>query len=253
MGMAGDETDRARDREVRDEVARLVDEVDWAGVADALDRDGCALTSPLVTPAVAAELRKGFDEPGLFRSTVHMARFRYGEGTYRYYRRPLSPAVAELRERTYPPLAAIANRWGRRLRAATDWPDELDALTERCAQVGQTEPTPLILRYGPGGWNALHQDLYGDVAFPLQVAVALTEPGADFSGGENLFVEQRPRAQSRGVAVQVPLGCGLVFPNRHRPVAGAHGDHRVTVRHGVSEVRSGERVTLGVIFHDARP
>jgi hypothetical protein len=237
----------------RDEVARLVGEVDWDGVARALDRSGYALTPPLVTSDMAAELRQGFDEPGLFRSTVRMARFQYGDGTYRYYRHPLPPAVAALRELTYPPLAAIANRWGRRLRADAGWPDQLDALTERCRKAGQTEPTPLVLRYGPGGWNALHQDLYGDVAFPLQVAVALTEPGADFTGGENLFVEQRPRAQSRGVAVQVPLGCGLVFPNRHRPVVGVRGDHRVTVRHGVSEVRSGERTTLGVIFHDARP
>lgn len=236
-----------------DEVGALVGEVDWGRVGEALERDGYAVTSPLVTEAVATELRKGFDEPGLFRSTVHMSRFRYGEGTYRYYRRPLPAAVAALRESTYAPLAAIANGWGRRLRTAADWPDELDALTERCRLAGQTEPTPLILRYGPGGWNALHQDLYGEVAFPLQIAVALTEPGVDFSGGENLFVEQRPRAQSKGVAVQVPLGCGLVFPNRHRPVAGAHGDYRVNVRHGVSEVRSGERVTLGVIFHDAQP
>lgn len=219
-----------------------------------LDRDGYSLTAePVISEATARALRDGFDDDRLFRSTVHMARLRYGQGTYRYYRAPLPDAVASLRAATYPTLAVVANRWAVRLRGTERWPDRLDELTRRCHAAGQTEPTPLVLSYGPGGWNALHQDLYGEIAFPLQIAIALTEPGRDFTGGENLLVEQRPRAQSRGTSITVPLGHALVFPNRHRPEAGARGDHRLTVRHGVSTVRSGERLTLGLIYHDARP
>jgi len=226
-------------------------DVDWGALAERLDRDGAALTeAPMLDPATAAGLRDGFGDDSLFRSTIVMDRHNYGRGTYRYYRRPLPPAVAELRERTYRPLAALANAWADRL-GSERFPDTLAELTDRCRRAGQERPTPLVLRYGPGDWNALHQDIYGEVAFPLQLAIALTRPGEDFAGGESLFVEQRPRAQSRGTAVNVPLGHGVVFPNRHRPVAGRRGDHRVTVRHGVSTVRSGERLVLGIIYHDA--
>jgi hypothetical protein len=180
-----------------------------------------------------------------------MARYQYGEGVYRYFRDPLPDVVETLRQAAYPPLAIVANRWAVRLGSRERYPDTRSELARRCRAVGQTEPTPLVLRYGPGGYNALHQDIYGEIAFPLQLAIALTEPGRDFTGGENLLVEQRPRAQSRGTAITVPLGHGLVFPNRHRPVRGSRGDYRVTVRHGVSTVRSGERLTLGIIFHDA--
>jgi hypothetical protein len=237
---------------VADEVAGRVRGLAWSALTDAVDRDGYAVTpTPLLDEATARHLRDGFDDDSLFRSTVDMAPLRFGRGVYRYYRDPLPPVVAALREHAYPPLAELANRWADRLTGADRFPATLAELRERCRSAGQERPTPLVLRYGPGDWNALHQDIYGDVAFPLQLAVALTAPGRDFMGGENLFVEQRPRAQSRGVAVTVPQGHGVVFPNRHRPVAGARGDHRVTVRHGVSTVHTGERVTLGIIFHDA--
>jgi hypothetical protein len=233
-------------------VRRAVAGVHWEGVAAAVDRDGYAVTAtPLLDEATARELRDGFDDDARFRSTIDMARLRYGSGTYRYYRHPLPPVVAALRTATYAPLASLANAWAARL-GTEPVPPTLAGLVDRCHAAGQDKPTPLVLRYGPGDWNALHQDIYGDVAFPLQLAVALTAPGVDFTGGENLLVEQRPRAQSRGVAVTIPLGHGMVFPNRYRPAAGARGDHRLNVRHGVSTVHSGERVTLGVIYHDAR-
>jgi hypothetical protein len=233
-------------------VSRAVAELERDELARALDREGHAVTAgPILDPATARALCDGFEDDHRFRSTVDMGRHRYGRGTYRYYRHPLPPVVAALREATYPPLAAVADGWAARL-GTEPVPPTLAGLLDRCHAAGQDKPTPLVLRYGPGDWNALHQDVYGEVAFPLQLAIALTAPGDDFTGGENLFVEQRPRAQSRGVAVSVPLGHGLVFPNRHRPEAGARGDHRLAVRHGVSTVRSGRRVTLGIIYHDAR-
>jgi uncharacterized protein len=244
--------DTARDDGAVEAVRAAVRVVAWDEVAEAVDRDGYAVTTtPLVDEATARALRDGFDDDARFRSTIDMARLRYGRGTYRYYRYPLPPVVAALREDTYAPLAALAAAWARRL-GTEPVPPTLAALLDRCHAAGQDKPTPLVLRYGPGDWNALHQDIYGEIAFPLQLAVALTSPGDDFTGGENLFVEQRPRAQSRGLAVSVPLGHGLVFPNRYRPAPGARGDHRLTVRHGVNTVGSGERVTLGVIYHDAR-
>lgn len=226
-------------------------DLDWDRLAERVDRDGIAVTDvPLLDDATIAGLRAGFGDDGAFRATVHMDRHGYGRGTYRYYRHPLPEPVAALREGTYPPLAALANRWAERLGTGR-FPETLGGLVERCRRAGQERPTPLVLRYGPGDWNALHQDIYGEVAFPLQLAVALTRPGEDFTGGESLFVEQRPRAQSRGTAVVVPQGHAVVFPNRQRPVVGRRGDHRVTVRHGVSTVHSGERLVLGIIYHDA--
>jgi uncharacterized protein len=251
MGMSTDTLERVGEA---DGVRRRLGDLDWEALADDLDRDGYAVTpTPLITAAAADQLRAAFDDDRLYRSTVHMARFQYGEGVYRYFRDPLPGVVETLREAAYPPLAIVANRWAVRLGSDDRYPDQRSELARRCRAVGQTEPTPLVLRYRAGGFNALHQDLYGEIAFPLQLAIALTEPGRDFTGGENLLVEQRPRAQSRGTAITVPLGHGLVFPNRHRPVRGKRGDYRVTVRHGVSTVRSGERLTLGIIFHDARP
>jgi hypothetical protein len=230
----------------------VLPDLDWPRLRRDLDRDGVAVTDvPLLDAATAADLRDGFDDDALFRSTVHMDRHNYGRGTYRYYRDPLPGPVAALREATYPPLAAVANRWAERLRSDERFPDTLGELAERCRRAGQERPTPLVLRYGPGDWNALHQDIYGEVAFPLQLAIALSRPGEDFTGGEHLFVEQRPRSQSRGTALTVPLGHGVVFPTRHRPVKGRQGDHRVTVRHGVSTVRTGKRLVLGIIYHDA--
>jgi hypothetical protein len=226
--------------------------MDWDALAARIDIDGFAVTpTPLLTEAECRDLRHAFDDDRLYRSTIDMTRYRFGEGVYRYYRYPLPPVVDTLREAAYAPLAAVANRWQAALGQADRYPDRLDVFHAQCRAAGQTQPTPLILRYEAGGYNCLHQDLYGDIAFPLQITVALTESGRDFTGGENLFVEQRPRAQSRGTAVTVPLGHGVVFPTRYRPAVSPRGHYRVAVRHGVSTVASGERLTLGIIFHDA--
>jgi hypothetical protein len=225
---------------------------DWDALIAAVDQDGYAVSDqPVLDEADCAELRDGFVDDGLFRSTVDMARHRFGEGSYRYYANPLPDQVAALRESAYPPLAALANEWSERLGEQHPYPAQLKQFLSMCREAGQTKPTPLILRYTAGGYNALHQDLYGQIAFPLQVTVALSQPAVDFVGGENLLVEQRPRAQSRGTSITVPLGHLLLFPTRHRPVEGTRGHYRTTVRHGVSTVRSGDRYALGVIFHDA--
>jgi uncharacterized protein len=215
-----------------------------------LDEQGFALTPPLVDADACDALIAAFDDPGRWRSTVVMDRHGYGRGTYRYFRYPLPDAVAALRAELYPPLAAVANRWAAQL-GGPAFPADHGELLARCRDAGQTKPTPLVLRYGPGDYNCLHQDVYGDVTFPLQVAVALTEPDEDFTGGENVFVEQRPRAQSRAGVARPRRGEGLVFAVRERPVAGARGPKKVMLRHGVSTVRTGRRLTLGIIFHDA--
>ncbi|MCU1373635.1 MAG: proline hydroxylase [Actinomycetia bacterium] len=226
--------------------------LDWDALDRGLDDDGYAVTPvPVLDPVACARLAAAFDDDGWYRSTVDMGRHRFGRGVYRYYGDGLPAEVAALREAAYPPLAAIANRWQQRL-GRPRFPGSLDGLLERCRAAGQVRQTSLILRYRPGDWNALHQDTYGEVAFPLQLAVALTRPGTDFTGGETLLVEQRPRAQSRATAITVPQGHAVVFPNRDRPVPGARGHHRVSVRHGVSTVQSGTRLALGVIFHLAR-
>jgi hypothetical protein len=234
------------------DVQHAVAAQDWQALADEVDSQGYAVTpTPLLRAAECRRLTQRFGDDSLYRSTIDMARYRYGEGRYRYYRYPLPPVVGELREHLYPHLAPLANRWHEQMRQRRRFPETLDGFLDDCRRAGQEQPTPLILRYEAGGYNTLHQDLYGEVAFPLQVAVALSRPGDDYSGGENLLVEQRPRAQSRGTAIPIPRGHGLVFPNRYRPVQGAKGPYRVNVRHGVSTVRSGERLTLGIIFHDA--
>jgi hypothetical protein len=225
--------------------------LDWPALETELDRAGVAVTPPILTPARCAELLDLYDRDELFRSTVVMSRHAFGEGSYRYFADPLPGPVRELREHLYPPLARIANRWAARL-GETGFPGDLAGLHERCAAAGQHRPTPLVLRYGPGGYNCLHQDVYGDVTFPLQVAFMLSEPDTDFTGGESVFVEQRPRQQSRPVVLRPGIGQGLIFPVRHRPVPGARGFRRVAMRHGVSEVRSGRRHVLGVVFHNAR-
>jgi uncharacterized protein len=196
------------------------------------------------------ELIDLFDVEERFRSTVVMARHAFGEGTYRYFAEPLPPIVEQLRVELYPPLAQIANRWAEQLGEGA-FPGTLHELLAVCAAAGQHKPTPLVLSYEAGGYNCLHQDIYGDVAFPLQVTIMLSTPDADFSGGENVFVEQRPRAQSRAAVVTLERGQGVIFATRHRPVEGARGPKRVTMRHGVSTIHSGSRLTLGIIFHNA--
>jgi len=225
--------------------------MDWAAAQTALDANGYALLPRLLDERTCASLVGLWDEEARFRTQVDMARHRFGEGSYRYFAAPLPPAVGELRRSLYPPLARVANRWRERLGSAPGFPATLEAWLTRCAEQGQTRPTPLLLRYEAGGYNRLHQDRYGALAFPLQVTVLLSRPGAEFSGGEFLLLERRPRMQSRGSVVPLGLGDAVVFPNAERPVEGARGTTRAEVRHGVSEVRSGLRYALGIIFHDA--
>jgi uncharacterized protein len=233
-----------------DELPAL-DRVDWDDVAARLDRDGFAMTAPLLDPDQCRQMIDVFDDPDAFRSTIDMARLSFGEGRYRYFADPLPSLVQALRTRLYPPLAQIANRWAGRL-GEDAFPERHDGLVEACAAAGQHKPTPLVLRYGPTGYNCLHQDVYGDLTFPLQVLVMLNTPDVDFTGGESVFVEQRPRQQSRPMVARPGLGQAVVFPVRHRPKQGSRGHHRVQMRHGVSAVHTGERHVLGIIFHNAR-
>jgi hypothetical protein len=228
-----------------------VDALPWADLSAQLDRRGCAITPPLLTAAECGELAALFDA-GRFRSTIDMARHRFGDGRYRYFDHPLPDAVAALRGAFYRHLAPVANDWSRRLGADDEFPPEHEQLLERCRAAGQERPTPLILRYGAGDWNALHQDLYGDVYFPFQVVTVLSRPGADYEGGELVLLEQRPRAQSRAHVLAPERGAFVIFPTRQRPQQGKRGDYRVGMRHGVSTVTRGSRTALGVIFHDAR-
>ena len=225
--------------------------IDWTAAAADLDRDGYAVLPRLLDPATCSDLRGAFDNDDAFRSTVDMGRYNFGEGRYRYYRYPLPAVVAQLRSRLYPPLAAIANEWAERLGQPPDWPSSPDALLRRCHEEGQRRPTPLILRYRQGDYNCLHQDLYGAVHFPLQVIFMLSEPGRDFEGGELILVEQRPRLQSRPMVIALAQGAGAIIPVKERPRTSIRGWSRSQMRHGVSRVRTGERMTLGIIFHDA--
>jgi hypothetical protein len=223
----------------------------WPELDDMLDELGYAQTPQILSAAECRELLALY-EGGEFRRTVTMARHGFGRGEYKYFDRPLPASVAELRAAFYPPLARAANRWARNLGEVDDFPDSLDAFLERCHEAGQSLPTPLMLRYAPGDWNALHQDLYGEVAFPFQIVTVLERPGEDFSGGEFVLGEQRPRAQSRAHVCALARGSFLIFATRHRPARGARGYYRAAMRHGVSTLQSGRRTTLGVIFHDAR-
>ncbi|MBV9538900.1 MAG: 2OG-Fe(II) oxygenase [Acidisphaera sp.] len=225
--------------------------LDWDELAARLDEDGHATTPPLLDAAACASLAAGWDRPEQFRSRVVMARHGFGSGEYRYYAAPLPAPIAALREALYPPLAALANRWAARLGRPERYPPALGGFLAACHEAGQTRPTPLLLRYEAGDYNCLHQDLYGPLAFPLQATLLLSDPARDFSGGEFLLVEQRPRMQSRGTVVPLAQGGAVLFATNERPVAGTRGDYRVRVRHGVSRLRSGLRFTLGVIFHDA--
>lgn len=219
-------------------------------LAETLDRQGYA-TLPLLDSATCRTLASLYEDDARFRSRVVMQRYRYGRGEYKYFAYPLPDIVAELRAALYPPLARIANAWRSILKEDAQFPPTLDGFLAACHAAGQTRPTPLLLRYTEGDYNCLHQDLYGALVFPLQVTVLLSAPGTDFTGGEFVLVEQRPRAQSRTEVVPLAQGEAVVFPVHHRPVAGTRGYHRVTMRHGVSRVRSGLRQTLGIIFHDA--
>jgi uncharacterized protein len=225
--------------------------VDWDAVLADLERYGCGLTGPLLTPGEAAGVAALYSDDARFRATINMARHRFGEGEYRYFREPFPQAVSELRDALYPRLLPIARDWWARLGREAPWPDSLREWLEMCHAAGQRRPTPILLRYTEGDWNALHRDLYGDLVFPLQVVINLNDPGTDHTGGEFLLYEQRPRAQSRATTTLIPHGHGLVFTTRDRPVRSARGWSAAPVRHGVSVIRSGQRFTLGLVFHDA--
>ena len=225
--------------------------IDWPAVAGALDAQGWAAVPELLDDTECNDIAALYDEGKVFRSRVVMARHGFGRGEYRYFAYPLPPIVQALRAGLYPHLAPIANGWHERLGVAARFPAEHAAFLDRCHRAGQALPTPLLLRYGAGDYNCLHQDLYGEHVFPLQVAVLLSRPGEEFSGGQFVLAEQRPRMQSRIEVVPLFQGDAVVFAVNARPVRGARGDYRVKMRHGVSPLRGGRRHTLGVIFHDA--
>ncbi|MGE3647644.1 MAG: 2OG-Fe(II) oxygenase [Reyranellaceae bacterium] len=225
--------------------------LDWQSLGRDLDTLGHAVVRNLLTPAECAALGALYGDATRFRSRVIMARHGFGMGEYQYFARPLPDVVTALRETAYPPLAAIANRWRAALGEAATYPDTLEAWLKRCHDAGQTRPTPLLLRYGAGDWNALHRDLYGELVFPLQMTVLLSRPGEDFTGGAFVLVENRPRLQSRAHVVTLDQGDAVIFAVDRRPVKGSKGWYRTAMRHGVGTITSGERMTLGVIFHDA--
>ncbi|MFE0172856.1 2OG-Fe(II) oxygenase [Streptomyces sp. NPDC059002] len=228
-----------------------VDAADWPAIAAELDAHGCALTPRLIDQDQCRAIAELYDDDTLFRSTVDMARHRFGSGQYRYFAEELPPVVAELRAALYPHLLAVARDWAARLGRPAPWPDALAEWLDQCRAAGQTKPSQILLRYEEGDWNALHRDLFGDMVFPLQVVIGLDEQGVDYTGGEFLLVEQRPRAQSRGTSTVLAQGHGLVFTTRDRPVRSARGWSAGPVRHGVSTVRSGLRRSLGLVFHNA--
>jgi len=231
--------------------ASRVDQTDWDAARAGLEEYGCGSTGRLLTPEEASGIAALYDDESRFRSTVNMARHRFGEGEYRYFAEPFPRAVTELKRALYPRLLPIARDWWTRLGRPTPWPDSLDEWLEMCHAAGQTKSTPILLKYGAGDWNALHRDLYGDLVFPLQMVINLSNPGVDHTGGEFVLYEQRPRAQSRATATLIAQGQGLIFATRDRPVRSSRGWSAAPLRHGVSAVRSGQRFSLALVFHDA--
>lgn len=234
------------------DVGARVEAYDWATIAGHLDAFGWAPFPSLLTAAETAGVARLYEEDRRFRSHVIMARHGFGRGEYKYFAHPLPEIVTALRKSLYASLAPIANRWNGAMGIDVRFPAAHDDFISRCREAGQTRPTPLVLKYGAGDFNALHQDVYGEHLFPLQVMVLLSEPGRDFTGGEFVLTEQRPRMQSRVEVVPLTRGDGVAWAVRNRPVQGTRGSYRVTMRHGVSRIRSGHRRTLGVIFHDAK-
>ncbi|MHC9297171.1 2OG-Fe(II) oxygenase [Mycobacterium sp. LTG2003] len=230
---------------------KRVDSGDWDAITAEVDELGGALLPRLLTDAETQRLQAMYGDDHRFRSTVDMGRHRFGEGEYRYFDLPYPEPIEQLKQALYPRLLPIAREWWTRLGRRPPWPDTLDEWLQMCHRAGQTKPTAILLRYAAHDWNALHRDLYGDLVFPLQVVINLNKPGEHYTGGEFLLLEQRPRAQSRGTATQLPHGHGYVFTTRDRPVRSARGWSAAPVRHGVSVIRSGERTTLALVFHDA--
>jgi len=230
---------------------KRVDAGDWNAITAEVNDFGGALLPRLLTKAEAEVIRGLYSDDHLFRATIDMRRYRFGEGEYRYFQQPYPEPIQALKEALYPRLLPIAREWWTKLGRTPPWPDDLGDWLDMCHDAGQKKSTAILLRYRKGDWNALHRDLYGDLVFPLQVVINLSEPGVDHTGGEFLLVEQRPRAQSRGTSTLLPFGHGFVFTTRERPVESTRGWSASPVRHGVSAVRSGERLTLGLVFHDA--
>lgn len=226
--------------------------INWASVETELDDFGCAVLPGLLTREESTEIATGYACDNQFRKRIVMARHGFGRGEYKYYSHPLPEIVQKLRAALYPQLAKVANRWNELMRIDIRYPDQHRDFLERCHAAGQDRPTPLLLQYGKGDYNCLHQDIYGEHVFPLQVAILLSQPGDDFSGGEFVLTEQRPRMQSRAEIVPLRQGDAVVFPVSQRPVKGSRGHYRVNMRHGVSRLRSGKRNTLGIIFHDSK-
>jgi len=226
--------------------------LDWPRITTELNEHGHATTGPLLSTEECNQLAAGYNDATQFRSRVIMARHGFGRGEYQYYTYPLPQIVQALRESLYPPLARIANGWHEALGVPSTFPVQHEQFQQRCHEAGQTRPTPLLLKYQQDDYNCLHQDLYGDLVFPLQVAFLLSEPARDFTGGEFVLTEQRPRMQSRATVVPLHQGEAVIFAVNHRPQRGTRGTYRVAMRHGVSPIRSGQRFTLGVIFHDAQ-
>ncbi|HVO88401.1 MAG TPA: 2OG-Fe(II) oxygenase [Casimicrobiaceae bacterium] len=235
-------------------VAQAVERVsayDWQALRNELNSHGSAVLPELLSPEECRSIATLYSDQSHFRSRIHMTRHGFGKGEYRYFRYPLPDLIEQLRTSLYPRLASIANEWNERMRIDERYPDDHASFLRLCHDAGQARPTPLLLQYVAGDFNCLHQDLYGDIAFPIQVAILLSEPDKDFTGGEFVLTEQRPRMQSRIEVVPLRQGDAVAFAVHNRPVRGSHGDYRVNMRHGVSTVRSGLRHTVGIIFHDA--
>jgi hypothetical protein len=243
----------ARTSAVTVTVAERIDGLDWSSVEESLSERGYAVTAPVLSPAECAELTALYNDASRFRSHIIMERYRFGIGDYRYFANPLPGLIFELRSSAYPRLAVVANRWAEALGERTPpYPRDHAAFLRICHRAGQTKPTPLMLHYEAGGYNCLHQDLYGEVSFPLQMVFLLGQQDRDWEGGEFILVEQQPRAQSRPQVVLADQGQAIIFATRYRPVRGSRGYYRVNLRHGVSCVGRGTRYTLGIIFHDAK-
>ena len=226
--------------------------MDWHAVAAALHDKGYAVIPAALQPAECAALTAAYEDENLYRKTISMERYRFGAGEYKYFNYPLPPLIQQLRETVYPRLAPVANQWMKALGIARTYPPTHAALLGECKAASQYKPTALILQYGQGGYNTLHQDLYGEVFFPFQLVLFLSQPGLDHEGGEFVLVEQRPRAQSKAMVLRPHRGDMLIFTTNFRPVKGGKGYYRVNMKHGVSEVTNGKRYTLGIIFHDAQ-
>ena len=229
-----------------------IEKIDWDQASQDLDAQGSAIIERLLSPDECRAIAGLYPQDGIFRSKVVMARHSFGRGEYKYFSYPLPDLIESIRTTVYPRLAPIANRWNTAMGIDVRYPEEHTDFIERCHQAGQARPTPLLLQYGEGDYNCLHQDLYGEHVFPLQLAILLSEPGKDFTGGEFVMTEQRPRMQSRPIVVPLRQGDGVVFAVHNRPVQGTRGVYRVNLRHGVSRIRSGHRHTVGIIFHDAQ-